>query len=492
MTRDDALTLATRGFRIVPAHSIMEGRCSCGKAHCDTPGKHPRLTGWQAKGTCDLDTIGAWWDRWPDANIAILCGAGLAVLDVDEKGWEALEAFEREHGKLPDTARVLSGSGKGAHLYFATAGNVVSHDRAPGLEVRAAERVVIAPPSMHGSGRRYEWAEGEPPHLGDLAQLPAALTVKPSTPGSSKRRPEPGEKIAAGGRHAAMLSVAGAMRRVGAGESEIAAALDALNRERCDPPKPEAVVQALAADVADRYEPNGASRGDPEPDDLRARLTAALKLNAAAVRVVGAEVHGRGLSAIASIALSNRRTIEVDRFQHLTQPQALSALVIEATGQPVSFDARQCRTIAAMVVQLAERGEQVDANDLARDWGEAFLRAVDVIDVVLSEQRERWAAFSRIADRDPIALANASRTGIARCCEVLRDADGSRYVHCPWFHAHVRRDNTPIAPAELVNRMSRVGWTRRNRRGAIKATRPSSKESLILPFYVVPPGWEDR
>lgn len=60
------------------------------------------------------------------------------------------------------------------------------------------------------------------------------------------------EPITEGGRNATLTSVAGSLRRRGAGEGTIRAALRAVNQERCSPPLPEEEVARIAASVA-RY-----------------------------------------------------------------------------------------------------------------------------------------------------------------------------------------------------------------------------------------------
>jgi hypothetical protein len=63
-----------------------------------------------------------------------------------------------------------------------------------------------------------------------------------------------GTHIPAGQRNVTLTSLAGAMRRQGASEATILAALAAEN-QRCDPPLPDAEIQGIAASIG-RY-PSG-------------------------------------------------------------------------------------------------------------------------------------------------------------------------------------------------------------------------------------------
>ncbi len=79
-----ALAYALRGWAVFPLHSIIDGKCSCGKA-CGSHGKHPRTPNGLKDATVIEETISRWWQRWPGANIGLLTGArsGFWVLDVD-------------------------------------------------------------------------------------------------------------------------------------------------------------------------------------------------------------------------------------------------------------------------------------------------------------------------------------------------------------------------------------------------------------------------
>lgn len=153
-----ALAYAAYGWPVLPLHSILRsGGCTCGKAWCKSPGKHPRTPAGKDDASIDPATIRAWWVRWPAANIGIhLKGAGLAALDIDPRNGGRLEDLPEQL----DTLTVRTGGG-GWHLYV-RAPDLASFPGAlsPGIEVKH-EGYVVAEPSIHASGRRYEFVDFE-------------------------------------------------------------------------------------------------------------------------------------------------------------------------------------------------------------------------------------------------------------------------------------------------------------------------------------------
>src|SRR5262249_22031129 len=118
--------------------------------------------------------IRPWWAQWPCANVGILTGerSGLAVLDVDPRngGDLALEDLQQSYGLLPDTPMVISG-GQGSHYFFGLAARLGKFAPGPGLNLQADGALVVAPPSLHHSGNRYEWEASS--HPDDVALAPA-------------------------------------------------------------------------------------------------------------------------------------------------------------------------------------------------------------------------------------------------------------------------------------------------------------------------------
>jgi hypothetical protein len=175
-----AVAYARRGWSVIPLHTPGETGCSCGRPACAAVGKHPRLS-WEAamsRRAAESEVI-AWWRRWPEANIGVVTGrvSGLAVLDIDPRhdGRATLEALEVAHGPLPATLEVATGGG-GSHLWYAAGPETVpSAVLGPGVELKAEGGLVVVPPSLHRSGRRYAWVPGRSPADGDPAPLPAWL-----------------------------------------------------------------------------------------------------------------------------------------------------------------------------------------------------------------------------------------------------------------------------------------------------------------------------
>ncbi len=205
-----ALAYAARGWLVFPCHHPVrpatDGRpakCSCGDrdGSCTRVGKHPRTPNGLHDATSDPEMVRAWWDRWPAANIGIAtgCGSGLYVIDIDvpKAGGETWQELAASYGDAPPTPTVETGGG-GFHLFLAHPGVAVTLKNTaerlgPGVDTRGDGGYVVAPPSLHESGRHYEWHPELTPDRIPLADIPPWVSGLLTPPA-----PKPSTRAAAG------------------------------------------------------------------------------------------------------------------------------------------------------------------------------------------------------------------------------------------------------------------------------------------------------
>jgi Bifunctional DNA primase/polymerase, N-terminal len=225
------------------------------------------VVGWKATKPLPGGDFGAAYlaGRGERRNPAVVLSSSL-VLGIDIDG-EAGRELVRElvPGGLPPTVAVRSGRADGGmHLWYRPPVEAAK------LKVQFADKLtlsadgyLIAPPAWHAAAQaRYVFVDGRAPWECELALFPARLLEQL---GAHERRDDEEARaddespLAPGDRHAHLLRIGGAMRRAGAGEEAIAAALLSENARRCRPPKPDAKVRALALDIVERY-PAGARK----------------------------------------------------------------------------------------------------------------------------------------------------------------------------------------------------------------------------------------
>lgn len=231
--RSAAFALLARGWSVIP----VEAR-----------GKRP-IAPWleyQSRLATEKE-VEAWFGGRRNPNLGIVTGAlsNLVVLDIDARhgGSQSLALLELEHGTLPDTVEAQTGGG-GRHIYFVHPGGVV-HNRAglaAGIDFRGDAGCVVAPPSLHPSGRRYQWVPRRSPQEIALAALPAWLLrfVRPSGTRAghplSHWRQLVREGVDEGSRNSTLASLAGHLLRQGVDPQVALELLLAWNRVHCRPP----------------------------------------------------------------------------------------------------------------------------------------------------------------------------------------------------------------------------------------------------------------
>lgn len=181
---------------VFPLHTVKgNGKlCSCNNPNCKSVGKHPRIKNGLRAASTNIGIIEMWWRKWPDANIGVVTGqdSGFVALDVDNRhgGDDSLNLLINQYGSIPNTIEAITGGG-GRHILFKNPGRVKNRTNIlPGLDVRGEGGYIVVFPSLHASGKRYEWELSSRPLEVQLSQMPDWLfqiIIEPVKDTPSKR-----------------------------------------------------------------------------------------------------------------------------------------------------------------------------------------------------------------------------------------------------------------------------------------------------------------
>lgn len=183
-------------------------------------GKTPAIDSWkefQTRRPTD-DELAEWFDgARGDRNIAVVTGvvSGLVVVDLD--GAEGLGQLQRPELRTP----LSSSTGHGRHLFFAHPGGAVKNAvrTLPGTDLRADGGYVLVAPSVHPSGRRYQWQGALTALLPPLAAFLLA-EVAPKARNASGWVTEALKEMAPGNIDNTLFKVCARLRRDGYSKDE--------------------------------------------------------------------------------------------------------------------------------------------------------------------------------------------------------------------------------------------------------------------------------
>lgn len=245
-----ALRYADLGYRVFP---------------CVPGGKPPITNHGFHDATNDPEQIERWWTQHPNANIGIPT-EGLIVIDIDDNNITWPDNYEKTL-TLAGAPMSVTPRG-GVHRIFRQPAEKSWRNTesrlAPRVDTRANGGYIIAPPSIV-DGKSYRWAPGYeldvPPNR--LPEPPPWLVADLDCLGDKAIAPHVNINIETNGipkgqRNATLARLAGAMRRVGMSQTEIAAALHQANKDRCTPSLSPHEVDRIAASIA-RYAPDEVS-----------------------------------------------------------------------------------------------------------------------------------------------------------------------------------------------------------------------------------------
>jgi hypothetical protein len=179
-----------------------------------------------------------------------------------KNGEASLKEIETRFAKLPATVEVITGS-DGRHLYF----RLPNFDGAPevrnsvsgigeGLDIRGEGGYVVAPPSIHESGKRYEWSVDSG---SKFAESPIWFLGLLNPPVELDRRRPPQhwariarEGVVEGARNHTAASLVGHLLRQGVDPHVVYDLAICWNRVRNNPPLPDQEVGSTVRSIAMR------------------------------------------------------------------------------------------------------------------------------------------------------------------------------------------------------------------------------------------------
>lgn len=187
---ENASFSAANGWNVLPTHSFVDGRCTCGMPHqvkSNMAGKHPVLNDWPSIATSEASVVEGWFPEGTSFGYGVFAEkTGLFVFDNDPRagGIESYELLDRMTDySIPETVEVLTGEYiingekvRGSHKYFELPEGYIFPANlrkigCPGIDIKV-NGYVIGPGSLHKSGVKYEWKPGHAPWEIEIAQLP--------------------------------------------------------------------------------------------------------------------------------------------------------------------------------------------------------------------------------------------------------------------------------------------------------------------------------
>jgi hypothetical protein len=261
-----------RGLRVVRLNGLgKNSECTCWKGgDCGSPGKHPTGSAWET--TTDEDEVFELWGGPTRYNVGVLLGdagrgAGPAVIDIEADTDEA--AAELRRLGLDRFETPTWSSGRGLHRLFLWSPDLpaVQVLKPHGIEVRIGgggkQTQSVMPPSMHHSGRAYQWQPGFGLDEVEIAAVPdnmmeAILEAARRGGAASAGNLTNGRRstailrgpVAEGDRNDALLSHAGLLVRAinpsdDVMEQALLNVLRAVNTMNCRPPLADGEVKGV-------------------------------------------------------------------------------------------------------------------------------------------------------------------------------------------------------------------------------------------------------
>jgi hypothetical protein len=276
----NALDYAAQGIAVLPLWGVADGICDCpAGSECRTAGKHPHSllarNGVYSAAT-DPVIIRKWFEKDPRINLGVAMGGALNLICVDidprNDGDASYSDLIDAHGEdaFPETFTVKTGGG-GWHRYYRLPYTInpktgeLKGKLGPGIDIKGVGGQIVAPGSVHASGRHYEVESNcfiaEAPQWVVNSLVKSASGEKPDKVANfqahrdRKRAGVEGTTIVEGERNERLFKVGCALWGKGevSGRAELFQRLIETNLERVSPPLDSSEVYKVAESIAGRY-----------------------------------------------------------------------------------------------------------------------------------------------------------------------------------------------------------------------------------------------
>lgn len=247
-----ALEYRISGFSVIP---LCSNKQPCWRKKCGDEGGHGKrpLIEWAVyqEQLPTEEEIKMWWRNWKNANIGIITGrvSGIVVLDIDPRNGGD-QSIDKKH--LPVTVTQKTG-GDGVHYFFKYQPNIESHKGfLSGVDFQADKAYIVVAPSIHKSGKTYEFCDGLGLEEIEIAPVPEWVLEqnnKKTIKQNSISNQTTDEMIQNGKRNVTLASIAGTFRKRGLSEVEILPSLLTINKTRCSPPLSASEVMDIAKSI---------------------------------------------------------------------------------------------------------------------------------------------------------------------------------------------------------------------------------------------------
>jgi hypothetical protein len=239
-------------------HALILQQRGCAVLPCRERSKLPATEHGCLDATHDPKRVEEWWRYNPNFNIGIATGkpSGFFALDIDgDEGEASLRKLEEAHGVLPPTVEVITGRGRQLYFNMPPTGDVRNSAGVvgPGLDIRGSGGFVVAPPSIHPTGRAYAWSVDA---AAITATAPGWLLPAPKPNGAPNGHAVPdwaallAAGVSEGARDETVTRIAGHLLRRYVTPHVVVELLQVWNAMKCRPPLPDRDVLRIVNSIA--------------------------------------------------------------------------------------------------------------------------------------------------------------------------------------------------------------------------------------------------